>query len=327
MKNHAKLFFLFFHTFFSKHDASLQGVYISAPGDEQETISKFKFAMDEENLDGVKVFSFKHGLEVFVDKVFHKCDYYKLNKDDIVSLVEMEVCTLSKVFLRSAGSSWSSNIQLERTIHSQSHMDMINLELFMENHEDKKDEGEVQSGTEVKSEVDSANRVPANSVKPKMSQRQQFLAKQSSRTTQSPGPPSARPPSSRPPSGFAPSNNFNFAEARQKPAVNQQFQLDESPYSNGGVLKFKHESNSGFIQNIRNSHKSTQNILNHMNQHLFISLNLGSNIFLSQQARKGGSGNKARKQAGGFGFLDGYEKFKISKIGEIRKISNNHTNI
>ena len=200
--------------------------------------------MDEEKLEGVKVFSFKQGLEEFVDKVFHKCDYYKQNKDDIVSLVEMEICTLSKVFLRSAGSSWSSNIQLERTIHSQSHMDMINLELFMENHEDKP-ERKISAKTAggMGQTQGSQAQTGSFSPKPKLSQREQYLKQKAAQS-------SPRPTESqRPQSSLVPSGSFNFA-APPKTTQQQHFPLDDSPYSNGGVLKFNHETNSGYIQKV-----------------------------------------------------------------------------
>ena len=88
-------------------------VYIAAPPSENKVINSMKQALSDE---GVKVF-FGEDLEKWFEKNYvGKCDenILKDQKHDFISLVEMELCSESTLFIYSGGSSWSRNIVMER---------------------------------------------------------------------------------------------------------------------------------------------------------------------------------------------------------------------
>jgi len=98
----------------SKHPPlSHKFVYIAAPPSENKVINSMKQAL---LLEGVKVF-FGEDLEKWFEHNYvGKCDetVLKDQKHDFISLVEMELCAESTLFIYSGGSSWSRNICMER---------------------------------------------------------------------------------------------------------------------------------------------------------------------------------------------------------------------
>ena len=76
----------------------LDSVYLATAPVDYESVKKFTAAMQSEVGESVKVVSFERGLSEFADEQFHKCDYYGRNKADIISLLEMEICSQSKVW-------------------------------------------------------------------------------------------------------------------------------------------------------------------------------------------------------------------------------------
>ena len=88
-------------------------VYIAAPPSESKVINSMKEALMEQ---GIHVY-FGEDLEKWFEKNYKKnCDSGVLSdqKHDFISLVEMQICYSSDLFIYSGGSSWSRNIVMER---------------------------------------------------------------------------------------------------------------------------------------------------------------------------------------------------------------------
>lgn len=104
------------------------GMYIAAPLNAAPLISTIRKALSE-SLPGFKVITGEDSLPM-VEAFYPKCEYLKENLHDVFSLVEMEICARSKLFLSSGGSSWSLNIAQERRIDQVDANDRENLEVI-----------------------------------------------------------------------------------------------------------------------------------------------------------------------------------------------------
>ena len=65
-----------------------------------------------------------------MQSLYPECSYIKENIHDVFSLVDMEICSRSSIFLRSGGSSWSLNVSQERHGRGVDHSDKENLEIL-----------------------------------------------------------------------------------------------------------------------------------------------------------------------------------------------------
>ena len=96
----------------------ITSIYIAAPPKEYENIeimkSEFENKANDFNLN-FKTFYGKD-LKIFLKNRFKLCnrEVYNDQIHDFLSLVEMEICSRSKIFIYSGGSSWSKNIRQER---------------------------------------------------------------------------------------------------------------------------------------------------------------------------------------------------------------------
>lgn len=100
-------------------------VYIAAPPSENKVINSMKQAL---LLEGVKVFFGEDLEQWFEHNYVGKCDetVLKDQKHDFISLVEMELCAESTLFIYSGGSSWSRNICMERQAQRRAKFDTGN---------------------------------------------------------------------------------------------------------------------------------------------------------------------------------------------------------
>ena len=87
-------------------------IYIAAPPAEAPLIETMKIELNNEGVDVI----FGTDLMKFLEKRHEKCpkEIFRDEIHDFVSLVEMELCSRSQLFIYSGGSSWSRNILMER---------------------------------------------------------------------------------------------------------------------------------------------------------------------------------------------------------------------
>ena len=109
-------------------DKNIKGLYIAAPLDSQPLMDAIKLQLNTK-LPNFIVATGSDSMPIFKN-LYPECPYFVENLHDVFSLLDMEVCSSSKIFLRSGGSSWSSNVAQERHIHGTDVRDFENMELL-----------------------------------------------------------------------------------------------------------------------------------------------------------------------------------------------------
>lgn len=87
----------------SEHTGNVTAIYFAAPPTEMELILKVRKYLRRENIN---VYTAREMIG-FLDKNYGQCPQFIDNKYDLLSLIEQEICSRSKIFLRASGSSWS----------------------------------------------------------------------------------------------------------------------------------------------------------------------------------------------------------------------------
>nr|XP_026694863.1 uncharacterized protein LOC108950428 [Ciona intestinalis] len=86
-------------------------VYIASPPTEAEFIQNVSNILRQ----NYRLQVFTHtDLEKYLDEYFSSCDWLSYNRDDIQSTIEMDIATISKIFLSSGMSSWSKEVVFSR---------------------------------------------------------------------------------------------------------------------------------------------------------------------------------------------------------------------
>ncbi|XP_078482378.1 uncharacterized protein LOC108950428 [Ciona intestinalis] len=93
-------------------------VYIASPPTEAEFIRNVSNVLRQTY--NLQVFAYID-LVKYLDKYFSSCDWLSSNRDDIQSSIEMDIATISKVFLSSGMSSWSKEVVFSRKPRSSNH--------------------------------------------------------------------------------------------------------------------------------------------------------------------------------------------------------------
>ena len=106
----------------------IRGLYIAAPLDSQELMDAIKDSV-EKGIPNFKVATGSDSWPIF-EKAYEGCEYFEENGHDVFSLIDMEICTNSFIFLRSGGSSWSLNVSQERHVHGVDSEDFENMNLL-----------------------------------------------------------------------------------------------------------------------------------------------------------------------------------------------------
>lgn len=106
----------------------VKGLYIAAPLDSQDLMDAIKTKVNSV----LKYFVVATGSDTLplFEKMNPECTYLNENKHDAFSLLDMEICTNSFIFLRSGGSSWSLNVSQERHVHGVDGEDFENMNLL-----------------------------------------------------------------------------------------------------------------------------------------------------------------------------------------------------
>jgi hypothetical protein len=102
-------------------------VYIAVPLAESSIVEKMTEWLSRETQ--IKVLSSRH-LQTFFDHFYSDCDVTNRDWIDLLSILEQEVVYRSTVFIRSVVSSWSLNVQLQRSIENRDKHDVTNWRLL-----------------------------------------------------------------------------------------------------------------------------------------------------------------------------------------------------
>ena len=102
-------------------------VYIATPLAEEEMVDKMTEWLNRETQ--IKILSSRH-LQTFFDHFYSNCDVTQRDWLDLLSILEQEVVYRSTVFIRSVVSSWSLNVQLQRSIELRDKHDVTNWRLL-----------------------------------------------------------------------------------------------------------------------------------------------------------------------------------------------------
>ena len=102
-------------------------VYIATPLAEESVIEKMTEWLNRETQ--IKILSSRH-LQTFFDHFYSNCDVVHRDWLDLLSILEQEVVYRSTVFIRSVVSSWSLNVQLQRSIEMRDKHDVTNWRLL-----------------------------------------------------------------------------------------------------------------------------------------------------------------------------------------------------
>lgn len=109
----------------------LTGIYIAAPLDAVDLIRSITEGIHSAGIEGFVVATAEHSMPI-VEAMYPDCPYMVEQMHDLFSLIDMELCTKSRIFSRSGGSSWSLNVAQERHVHGTDEKDFENLSLLSE---------------------------------------------------------------------------------------------------------------------------------------------------------------------------------------------------
>ncbi|CBY23679.1 unnamed protein product [Oikopleura dioica] len=102
-------------------------VYIATPLAEEDMIERINDWLEQNT--SIKVLWSRH-LQTFFDHFYQNCDVVNRDWLDLLSLLEQEVVYRSTVFIRSVVSSWSLNVQLQRSVENRDKFDVTNWRLL-----------------------------------------------------------------------------------------------------------------------------------------------------------------------------------------------------
>lgn len=113
----------------SQRAPQIKAVYIAAPPKEAENINLMKSVLFTL---GYKAY-YGEDLRKFLEKKYELCpeEVFTDQIHDFLSLVEMELCSMSRVFIYSGASSWSRNVNQERQVLRKSILDVSNEKFYV----------------------------------------------------------------------------------------------------------------------------------------------------------------------------------------------------
>ena len=104
---------------FLEASQDIQVIYIASPPSELDLLFNMRNELKIINSE-IQIFLSVELLQI-MDENFENCEKYEADKFELLSLAEMEICSRSEIFLSSIGSSWSGNLNIERSM-SGSHL-------------------------------------------------------------------------------------------------------------------------------------------------------------------------------------------------------------
>ena len=111
-----------------RDNIDVKGLYVAAPLDSQPITDAIKQKI-KSTLDYFHVATSAESLPIF-DQIRPDCPYINENSHDVFSLIDMEICTNSFIFLRSSGSSWSLNVAQDRHVRGIDAEDFENMSVM-----------------------------------------------------------------------------------------------------------------------------------------------------------------------------------------------------
>ena len=105
-----------------------KGLYIAAPLSSKDLVDAIKHQVSKD-IPNFIVATSSESMPIFHD-LLYDCDYIKDNNHDVFSQIDMEICSNSRLFMRSMGSSWSNNVHQERKVHGTDREDVENMSIL-----------------------------------------------------------------------------------------------------------------------------------------------------------------------------------------------------
>nr|XP_039269331.1 uncharacterized protein LOC120344269 [Styela clava] len=130
----------------TKKSLKLSGIYISSPLSKQGQANEYRSNLKiYEYKEEIPVYSGEDIITVWKKNYYHgernapesMCSLLEDDTQDVLSLVEMQICTNAAIFIRSIGSSWAANVQVNRIKSEYSELDASIKGLMDEYHKSK----------------------------------------------------------------------------------------------------------------------------------------------------------------------------------------------